>query len=100
MRVDEIEAVGIDGNGSLWVKPASSSFPLIYRAAMEVQWDEGRRCLYAPKPRDWSYASWFRQITDAARREYDTELRIVPTTSWLNVDANLQQEILASANRD
>src|SRR5437879_9818828 len=44
MRADEIEAVGIEGNGSLWVKPATSTFPFIYREAMEVHWvDEGGR---------------------------------------------------------
>jgi len=100
MRSDEIEAVGIDGNGSLWIRPATSTFPLIYRAAMQVHWDDGRRCLYVPKPLEWSYPRWFRQITDAARREYGTELRIAPTTSWSNVEPDLQREILASIARD
>ncbi|WP_370870782.1 hypothetical protein [Bradyrhizobium sp.] len=96
MRSDEIEAVGIDGDGSLWVKPASCTFPFIYRAAMEVNWDDGRQCLYAPKPREWSYSKWFRQIIDAARSEYGTELRIVPTTSWSNVEVSLRREFSAS----
>jgi len=73
MRADEIEAVGIEGNGSLWVKPATSTFPFIYREAMEVHWDDERRCLYSPKPREWSYLRWFRQIRDAAR-DQGTEL--------------------------
>ena len=93
MQSDDIEAVGIDANGSLWIKPATCTFPLIYRSGMEVQWDEKRRCLYSPKPREWSYLKWFGQITDAVRGEYCTELRIAPTTSWDNVDENLQLEI-------
>ena len=39
MTIDEIEAVGIDHAESLWVKPSTASFPLIYREAMQVQWD-------------------------------------------------------------
>jgi hypothetical protein len=93
MQSDDIEMVGVDANGSLWIKPATSTFPFIYRAAMEVHWDEKRRCLYAPAPRDWSYLRWFGQIVDAVRSEYHTELRIAPTTSWDNVDRNLQLEI-------
>jgi hypothetical protein len=96
MRSDEIEAMGIDDNGSLWIKPATCAFPFIYRAAMGVDWDDGRRCLYTPKPRERSYFDWFRAITEAARREYGTELKIVPTTSWSNVEASVRQGILAS----
>ncbi|MBE9555818.1 MAG: hypothetical protein IMF08_03090 [Proteobacteria bacterium] len=51
MRIDQIEAVGIDGNGSLWVKLAASTFPYIYREAMEVQWDADRLCLFSQRPR-------------------------------------------------
>jgi hypothetical protein len=98
MRSDEIEAVGIDDNGSLWIKPADCSFPFIYRAGMGVYWDDERRCLYASKPRELSYCKWFRQIKEAARREYRTELKIVPRTTWSNVEANLRQDILALAD--
>jgi hypothetical protein len=100
VQLEMIDAVGIDDNGSLWVKPASSNFRFIYRTATEVHWDEGRRCLCTPKPRDWSYARWFSQIITAVREEYRTELRIAPTTAWLNVDSALQQEFLASMNRN
>ena len=98
MRSDEIEAVGIDDDGSLWVKPATCTFPFIYRAGVEVNWDDRRHCLYAPKPREWSYSKWFRQIIDAAQSEYGTELRIVPTTFWSNVAASLRQEISTSVD--
>lgn len=85
MRTDPIEAVGIDEGGSLWVKPAAATFPLIYREAMEVHWDAERRRLYSPKPREWSYAAWFKQITDAAR-EQGVELQLGPATTWTGVD--------------
>ena len=98
MRSDDIEAVGIDEDGSLWIKPATCSFPFIYRVGMDVHWDGERRYLYAPKPREWSYCNWFRQIKEAARREYGTELKIVTTTSWFNVESKLRQEISASVD--
>ena len=54
MRTDSVEAVGIGEAGSLWVKPAAATIPLIYREAMEVHWDPTRLRLYSPKPRKWS----------------------------------------------
>jgi hypothetical protein len=96
MQSDDIEAVGIDDDGSLWVKPATCTFPFIYRAGMGVHWDDHRRCLCAPKPNELSYLNWFQRITDATLSEYGTELRIVPTTSWSKVEASLQKEISAS----
>ena len=96
MRSDPIEAVGIDETGSLWVKPTTETFPYIYREAMEVHWDEKRRCLFSPKPRRWSYADWFKQMSDAARAQGVT-LTVAQTTKWSNVDADLQQRITALA---
>ncbi|OYW16526.1 MAG: hypothetical protein B7Z39_00665 [Novosphingobium sp. 12-64-8] len=90
MQTDMIEAVGIDENGSLWLKPATATFPFIYREAMEVHWDPQRRCLYGPRPREWPYAAWFRQIRDAAR-EQGVDLRLDRTTSWTRVDPELRQ---------
>lgn len=52
MRTDTIVAVGIDEDGSLWVRPATATFPYIYREAMGVHWDAGRRRLFSPKPRE------------------------------------------------
>ena len=99
MRTDAIEAIGIDEKGSLWVKPATATFPYIYREAMEVSWDAERLRLYSPKPREWSYIDWFRRIRDAAR-EQGVELALQATTSWLNIEATLRQRISALAPTD
>lgn len=96
MQTDTIEAIGIDEQGLLWVKPATASFPHIYREAMEVRWDAERLRLYSPKPREWSYDAWFRQIRGAAR-EQGVELKLGQTTSWFGIDADLQQAIASSA---
>jgi len=95
MRTDAIKAIGIDDKGSLWVKPATATFPYIYREAMEVHWDAERVCLYSPKPREWTYIDWFRRIRDAAR-EQGVELTVETTTSWSNIEAALRQGISTS----
>jgi Integron Cassette Protein Hfx_Cass5 len=90
MKIDVIEALGIDEGGSLWVRPATATFPFIYREAMEVHWDAQRLCLYSPKPREWSYTAWFRQIRNAAR-EQGVDLRLGPATTWNGIDPELQK---------
>jgi hypothetical protein len=94
MQTDVIEAVGIDERGSLWVRPATATFPFIYREAMEVHWDAERLRLYSPKPREWSYVAWFKRIKDAAR-EQGFDLKLEPSTSWLGIDADLQQAMIS-----
>jgi hypothetical protein len=62
---------------------------------MEVHWDAERRCLYSPKPREWTYARWFEQIRNAAR-EQSVDLKLVQATEWFGVDAELQRTLIAS----
>jgi len=93
---DEIEAIGIDEAGGLWIKPATKKLPHIYREAMEVGWDNNRLCLTSPNPRAWSYVQWFEQIVKAARQQGVT-LTLVASTSWVNVDEGLQLEIITRA---
>jgi hypothetical protein len=93
MTTDQIEALGIDDKGSLWVKPATGVFPHIYRTGTGVGWDPGRRCLFTPQPRELSYSQWFQQIISAARGEYAVDLRLAPTTRRSNISVDLEQEI-------
>ncbi|RYG87674.1 MAG: hypothetical protein EON59_06735 [Alphaproteobacteria bacterium] len=95
MKTDKIVEVGIDGEGSLWVKPADARFPYIYREAMEVGWDGNRQCLFSPRPREWSYVDWFRQILAGAKAQRTT-LLLDTHTQWRAIDADLKKEIEAS----
>lgn len=95
MQTDTIKAVGIDEQGSLWVRPAIASFPYIYREAMGVHWDTEHLRLYSPKPTDWPYVAWFKRIRDAARAQ-GFELKLEQTTSWSGIDPELQRAIVAS----
>ena len=97
MDQDPIARVEIDGNGRLHVSPASRQFPLIYRAGMEVAWDSGRCSLHSPKPRDWSYARWYKQILAAAAQEYGCELAPTDSTTWLNIDQGTKAELLRTS---
>jgi hypothetical protein len=96
MTRDDIAEIRIDVAERLCVVPRSDSFPYIYRAAMEVHWDNEGRYLYSPKPREWSYVRWFQQIIAAAKDEYNCHLVITPETRWLNIDDILKTEITSA----
>jgi hypothetical protein len=99
MTIDKIAEVRIDGDGKLSVRPQVCVFPYIYRAAMEVQWDPDNRTLFSPKPSEWSYLHWFRQIVAAAADEYGVRLVITPQTTWSDVPDALRTEIEAEPNQ-
>jgi hypothetical protein len=99
MVIDEILEVRIDADGKLLVRPQVHTFPHIYRAAMQVGWDPDNRTLFSPKPREWSYLQWFRQIVAAASDEYGVRLVIAPQTAWFNVPDTLRAEIEAERNQ-
>ena len=92
---DAIAEVGIDGEGRLYLRPCSMSFDHIWRAAMEVNWDASKRWLFGPKPREWTYADWFKQIVAAAADEYGARLRVTSETAWSNIPTALRNEIEA-----
>ena len=92
MDSDSIEAIGIDSNGSLWIRPSKASFPMIYREANGVQWDDARRCLHAPRPREWTYVEWLRHILSTVRASA-VELRLTPETEWIGIDADLRRTL-------
>jgi len=39
---DKIEEIGTDDEGRLYLRPSCTSFPMIYREAMEVRWNKER----------------------------------------------------------
>ena len=89
---DLIEEIGIDSEERLYLKPASETFPMIYREAMEVHWNSERGYLYSAKPRKWGYIEWYQQIIKAASEQGCT-LVLSPNVSWVNVPGELQAEI-------
>ena len=95
MGRDHIACVGIDADGCLFVRPVSSVFPHIYRAAADVRWDEALGILVTNAPREMSYLNWFRQILKAVNDEYGTRLILTDGTEWHGILDDLRFEILA-----
>ena len=93
MVEEHITNVGIEGCGSLFVTPATRTFPQIYRAAMEVGWNDAKSRLFSPSPKEWSYIRWFEQIVGAAAFEYGVLLRVGPSTVWSNIPPDLRAAI-------
>ncbi|MFT6791170.1 MAG: hypothetical protein ACJA04_000370 [Cellvibrionaceae bacterium] len=59
---DEIKEIGIDEEQRLYVKPLSAKFPMMYREAIEVNWNQNTLALYGGIPRQWSHLDWYKQI--------------------------------------
>jgi hypothetical protein len=91
VKADQITEVGIDEQERLYVRPATATFPQIYREAREVHWDAAASRLHSPTPREWSYARWFRQIVEAADA-YGQPLSLTPATIWVNLPDELKTE--------
>ena len=93
MNSDTVEEIGIDSEERLYLKPLSVKFQYIYREAMEVNWCDENNFLYSPKPREWSYLDWYKQIIKAAK-EQSCNLQITNQTKWVNIPEKLKNEIL------
>jgi len=89
---DKIEEIGIDDEGRLYLKPSSTSFPMIYREAMEVHWNNERGYLYGGIPSKWSCLDWYHQILNAAQ-EQGCKLSFSSCVSWVNVPSELRAQI-------
>ena len=92
MTKEEIAEIGTDANGYLFVRRKSHTFSFVYRSGMGVQWDEARKVLFAPAPREWSQARRFKQILDAVESEYGTNLVLCASTAW-SVFEEVRREI-------
>ena len=93
MEHDEIIEIGIDSDGKLYLVPSSKEFSFIYREAKEVSWNPERKCLYSPKPKEWSYARWYTQMFNAVK-EQSCILSISKNVKWVSIPESLKLEIL------
>jgi len=93
MTIDKILEIGIDNKERLFVKPQTEQFEFIYRDASGISWDNKERFLYSPKPIEWTYFDWFRQILLATKGEYGCELKVTSETKWTNISEELKNQI-------
>lgn len=100
MREDRITKIEIDDDGRLCIWPHTKRFYMIYRSAAEVHWDVKSKCLYSPRPREWSYSDWFGHIWSVAASEYEIKLRPDQNTDWTNISPELKSEVEAFLSGD
>ena len=96
MHRDFVTAIEIDSEGKLHVSPATQTFAFVYREGLEVVWDENRRSLHSPVPREWSYVRWLEQILAAATAQ-GIFFAIDQHTHWINVPASVREDLLQAA---
>ena len=94
MHIDKISEIGIDHEERLYIRPENAEFPYIYREAMEVHWNSEAKFLYSPKPREWSYLSWLKQMLCATEQQ-SYKLIATPETIFTNIPNELKKEIHA-----
>lgn len=92
-KIDKILRVEIDDSGRLHLTPEISRFTLVYRTATGVHWDNDKKTLYSPKPREWSYLDWFLHITGVVKTECSIKLELTENTEWINIPDELKKEI-------
>ena len=90
---DNIIEIGIDEKDRLYIKPEKATFPLIYRTATEVHWDEEGKFLYSPKPREWTYLDWYNQIISVLETDFNYRLKFTNKTIWTNISDDLKMQI-------
>jgi len=91
---DSIAEIGIDDRERLFIKPEKASFPLIYRTAREVNWDDKNKFLYSPKPNEWTYFDWYNQIIGLVETECNYKLKLTDSTKWTNISDDLKKQII------
>ena len=93
MKTDNIKEIRIDDLGRLCIFPEKEKFTMIYRSAAEVHWDNNDFFLYSPKPREWSYYDWYKQIINIVN-EYGCNLLLTNDTLYINIPDLLKQQII------
>ena len=93
---DNISEIGIDSQERLYIKPEKEKFTLIYRTATEVHWDDKGNFLFSPKPKEWTYFDWYRQIIGVVETECNCKLLLTDKTIWVNVPNDLKAQIIGA----
>ena len=94
-HVMQIEEIGLDDQGRLFVRPSAASadeFTQIYRAGMSIRWNGGLRALHAYESARWDAIDVYRRIFAAALDEYGIQLRVTPGTAWTRIPADIRKE--------
>lgn len=91
---DNIIEIGIDDKDGIYIKPENAKFPLIFRSASGVHWDDRKNILYTTNQSGWTHLEWYKQIIGVIRDEYNYEFLLTDKTIWTNVSNELKKEII------
>ena len=75
MKTEAISIIWIDDSNRLCIQPATTTFEMIYRSAMGVQWNGENHYLYSQAIHSWTPVDWFHQILAAVEVEYGYHLK-------------------------
>ena len=100
MIEEKIAEIGVDELDRVYIKPLSQSFEQIYRAAMQIHWDDAQQYLCSPEINletgKWTHIQWFQQIIDSVADEYGVHLVHTSNTIWLGVSETLKARMKAA----
>jgi len=100
MNTESISRVEILDNDELILileSGGDAGYQHIYREAAEVYWDKELKGFKSPKPRQWSYLEKYLHIAKVAGN-CSISLSLNSNVEFINVPANIKEEILASSN--
>jgi len=93
MKIEPISRIWVDKSNRLCIQPVETTFELIYRSAMGVQWNNENLFIYSQMMGLWTPVDWFRQILSAVEVEYGLCLYITEKTQWENIDGSFKELI-------
>ncbi|MCO6510656.1 MAG: hypothetical protein J5I65_07670 [Aridibacter famidurans] len=95
LREVYVSEVGIDEQNRLFLVPIGHRFPLIYREAAGVYWDNEQLRLHSTIPQDGDHFQWFKHIASVLEGN-SYQLILKDETDWINVSHELKNQITES----
>ena len=96
--MEDIVEIGIDNKEQLYIKPSTSSFPMIYRETAGVNWDQARKVVFGQPNREWGYPKWFTHICNLVSQA-GCQLQLTETTKWVNVSNEIRISIIQAHSK-
>jgi hypothetical protein len=95
MRDVDVLEIHVDTRGRLLVIPAGTNRgrKFMYRTASGVRWDETSKAFVAAEPASWQHGEFLAHMLREVRGELRENLRLTANTRWVNVSADLRNEL-------
>ena len=93
MEVDFIDQVEIDAEGRLHLVMRNQKYPMIYRSAAGVYWDQNRNSVHSTIPKTMSYPEWFAHICQVLESPGNSQIKLAKNAKWINISQGVKSEI-------